>query len=292
MTESPNAPQPVILVTGPSGAGRSTSINALEDFGFEAIDNMPLSLLPRLLDGTPTERPLVLGVDARTRDFSVDALVEAMTALRGMPAYDSHLLYLDAREDVLLRRFSETRRRHPYAEGDALAAAVRAEIDLLAPLKDHADRVIDTSEFSPHDLRATLKGHFASEDGPGLRISIDSFSYKRGLPQDLDTVFDVRFLANPHWDPALRPLDGRDPKVAAHVEADPRFPAFYSRVSDLILELLPHYLAEGKTHLGIGFGCTGGRHRSVAVAEKLAKTLAEAGWRVSIRHREQDRGRS
>ncbi|MEM9342281.1 MAG: RNase adapter RapZ [Pseudomonadota bacterium] len=280
-------PQPVALVTGPSGAGRSTALRALEDFGFEVIDNLPLSLMPRLLDGRPTDRPLALSIDARNRDFAPEALTATLDQLA---CHTPKLLYLDCRPDVLLRRFSETRRSHPYSDEGALPDAIDRERTLLEPLKDRADIILDTSDMSPHELRAALTRWFAPTDSPLLHISIDSFSYKRGLPQDLDTVFDVRFLANPHWEPDLRPLDGRNPRVASHVEADPRFPAFFSRVSDLVLSLLPAYLAEGKTHLGIGFGCTGGRHRSVAVAEKLAKTLADAGWQVSIRHREQDKG--
>jgi len=281
-------PQPVALVTGPSGAGRSTALHALEDFGFEVIDNLPLSLMPRVLDAPP-DRALALSIDARNRDFAPDALTKTLDQLA---TYAPKLLYLDCRPDVLLRRFSETRRSHPYSEDAALPDAIAHERQLLQSLKDRADILIDTSDMSPHELRAALTRWFAPQDGPLLNISIDSFSYKRGLPQDLDTVFDVRFLANPHWEPDLRPLDGRDHRVASHVEADPKFPAFFSRVSDLVLSLLPAYLAEGKTHLGIGFGCTGGRHRSVAVAEKLAKTLADAGWQVSIRHREQDKGGS
>ncbi len=283
---------PVALVTGPSGAGRSTAINALEDFGFEAIDNMPLSLVPRLLDGRPAPGPLALGVDTRTRDFTVDALLDALAILRSEAAYETRLLYLDCRSDQVIRRFSETRRRHPFAPDLPIAEAVERERALTRPLIDAADILIDTSDLSPHELRAALTRYFSLEDGPGLQISVMSFSFKRGVPQDLDTVFDVRFLANPHWDDALRLLDGTDARVAAHVEADPNFQAFFARVAALMLSLLPAYLAEGKTNLSIGFGCTGGRHRSVAIAEKLGKTLAEAGWRVSIRHREQDRTRS
>ncbi|MDU8946005.1 RNase adapter RapZ [Ovoidimarina sediminis] len=292
MTQDIASPPPIVLVTGPSGAGRSTATRALEDFGFEAIDNMPLSLVPRLLDGRPAAGPLALGLDTRNRDFGVPELLDVLARLRGDGTYSAKLLYLDCRPDQLVRRFSETRRRHPFAPEMPIATAVEEERALLRPIAEQADVLIDTSDLSPHELRAALTRFFALEDGPGLQITVTSFSFKRGLPQDLDTVFDVRFLANPHWDEALRPLDGRDPKVAGFVEADPNFAAFFARVTDLILSLLPAYITEGKTSFTIGFGCTGGRHRSVAVAEKLAKTLAEAGWRVSIQHREQDRGRS
>lgn len=283
-----NASQ-IALVTGPSGAGRSTAIHALEDLGFEAIDNLPLSLVPRLLDGRPLDRPLALGIDTRNRDFSVPACLEVIEDLAGHEAYHTRLLYLDCRPDVLLRRFSETRRRHPFAPDEAPAAGVAAELSLLGPLRDNADILIDTSELGPHDLRAALSNWFAGEEGGGLSISIQSFSYKRGLPQDLDCVFDVRFLANPHWKEELRARDGRDPAVAAYVAADPAFAPFFTRLSELVLSLLPAYSDEGKTHLSIGLGCTGGKHRSIAVTEKLANTLAEAGWRVSIRHRELER---
>ena len=281
--------QPLVIVTGPSGAGRSTALNALEDLGFEAIDNLPLSLLPRLLDGRPLDRPLALTLDTRNRDFTADALTGALTALRADAAYTSTLLYLDCRAEVLLRRFSETRRRHPFSQDGAPAVGIRREQDLLAPLRGEADHLIDTSDMSPHDLRTALDKRYGAPAGPGLQITVESFSYKRGLPQDIDTAFDVRFLANPHWVKALRPLDGRDPRVASHVASDPRFDSFYDRVLDLVLLLLPAYLDEGKTHLSIGFGCTGGRHRSVTLAEKLGQSLADKGWRVSIRHRDLER---
>ena len=281
--------QQITLVTGPSGAGRSTAINALEDLGFEAIDNLPLTLLPRLLDGRPLERPLALGIDTRNRDFSVPALLDAADDLAGQAAYTGRLLYLDCRAEVLLRRFSETRRRHPFAQDDAPAEAVERELPLLAPVRERADILIDTSEMTPHDLRAALTQWFGEKTGEALAVTVQSFSYKRGLPQDLDIALDVRFLANPHWEARLRPLDRRDAQVAAFVAKDPAFAAFFDRVTALILSLLPAYAAEGKTYLSIGLGCTGGQHRSVAVAEKLTKRLAEAGWQVSIRHRELER---
>ncbi|MEL6801289.1 MAG: RNase adapter RapZ [Pseudomonadota bacterium] len=288
-TKITDGPQQITLVTGPAGGGRSTAINALEDLGFEAIDNLPLTLLPRLLDGRPLERPLALGIDTRNRDFSVPALLEAADALAGQGAYTTRLLYLDCRPEVLLRRYSETRRRHPFAQGDAPAEAVERELPLLAPVRERADILIDTSELSPHDLRAALTQWFGADETTGLAITIQSFSYKRGLPQDLDIAFDVRFLANPHWEADLRLLDGRSDQVASYVAGDPAFEGFFQGLSDLILSLLPAYAREGKTYLSIGLGCTGGQHRSVAVAEKLYNTLADAGWQVSVRHRELER---
>ena len=283
---------PFVLVTGPSGAGRSTALNAREDLGFEAIDNLPRSLLPRLLVGRPSEQPLALTLDPRNSDFGADAPEQALAALRADPAYASTLLYLDCRPDVLLRRFSETRRRHPFSQDGAPTVGIRREQNLLIPLRDLADHLIDTSDMTPHELRAVLAKRYGAPTGPGLQITVESFSYKRGLPQDIDTAFDARFLSNPHWVEELRPLDGRDPRVAAHVAADPRYAPFYDRVLDLVRLLLPAYLDEGKTHLSIGFGCTGGRHRSVTLAEKLGQSLADDGWRVSIRHRNLERTQS
>ncbi|MBR9820344.1 MAG: RNase adapter RapZ [Rhodobacteraceae bacterium] len=284
--------QRLVLVTGPSGAGRSTAIRALEDLGFEAIDNMPLSLLPRLLDGPPLRRPLALGLDTRNRDFSTLALIEALDSLRQIRGVPLELLYLDCRPDVLSRRFSETRRRHPMAPEETPEDGIAREFDLLGPIRTRADVLIDTSEMTVHDLRAEIDGHFAPQGGQGLAVSLHSFSYKRGLPRGIDMVFDVRFLKNPYWEPALRGLDGTDRAVQDHVASDARFAPFLSKVTELTLMLLPAYIEEGKAHLAIGFGCTGGQHRSVTLAERLGRALAEAGWQVSIRHREQERRRA
>lgn len=283
---SPPDPDRIVLVTGPSGAGRTTAINALEDLGFETIDNLPLSLVHRLLEGQPHDRPLALGIDVRNRDFSLDAIAAVMG---GLDAVEVDLLYLDAAPEILRRRFSETRRRHPLAQSETPEQGIAREIALLAPVRDRAAILIDTSEMSPHELRAELGRRFGREGGPGLALSVQSFSYKRGLPTGADMVFDMRFLRNPHWEPGLRPLDGRDPAVAGHVAADPLFAGAFAQIRDLTLTLLPAYLAEGKTHLALALGCTGGRHRSVAVAEKLAQALADAGWQVSTRHRELER---
>lgn len=285
----PNPSSRLVLVTGPSGAGRSTAIRALEDLGYEAIDNMPLSLLPRLLEGPAPDKPVALGLDVRNRDFSTGALIEVVDRMAQKDGVPIQLLYLDARADVLHRRFSETRRRHPLAPAEDPGVGIARELDLLGPIRVRADILIDTSEMSPHDLRGELERWFAPRGEQRLTVSIHSFSYKRGLPRGLDMVFDCRFLRNPYWDEALRGLDGRDPRVAAYFEGDARFAAFRNQVRDLALLLLPAYEAEGKSYLSIGLGCTGGQHRSVATAETLAKTLAEKGWQVSIRHRELER---
>ncbi|MEZ5777692.1 MAG: RNase adapter RapZ [Paracoccaceae bacterium] len=281
--------QRVVLVTGPSGAGRSTAIHALEDLGYEAIDNLPFSLIPRLLDGPPIARPVALGIDVRNRDFSAHALIELIDRLNRLPEVALEVLYLDCRPEELIRRFGETRRRHPLSASGTPVEAVESEIDLLAPIRARAEILIDTSDLSPHDLKAEIARGFGPAPDGRLSVSLHSFSYKRGVPRGLDMMFDCRFLKNPHWEPELRPLDGRDRAVASFVEDDPRFQPFFERVSDLLLMLLPAHVEEGKSHLAVGFGCTGGQHRSVAVTEKVAFALAENGWRVSKRHRELER---
>lgn len=281
--------QRLVLVTGPSGAGRSTAINVLEDLGFEAIDNLPLSLVPRLLDGPQRNVPLALGLDVRNRDFSASNVIELIDSLTRNPAFAPEVLFLDCAPDVLVRRYNETRRRHPLAPGEAPLAGVQAELDLLAPIRVRADVLVDTSDLSPHDLKAELSHWFETLPEGRLTVSVQSFSYKRGVPRGVDVMFDCRFLANPHWDAALRPLDGRDAAVTDYVAADPRFQPFFQSVLDLLLFVLPAHLEEGKTHLAIGFGCTGGQHRSVTLAEKMAEALADAGWQVSKRHRELER---
>ncbi|MDE0588417.1 RNase adapter RapZ [Halocynthiibacter sp. C4] len=279
----------VVLVTGPSGAGRSTAINALEDAGYEAIDNLPLSLVPRLLEGAAHSVPLALGIDARNRDFSASGLIELIETLASRDDVSCEVLYLDCSKNTLIRRFSETRRRHPLAPAEEPGIGIEREFDLLKPILVRADVLIDTTEFSPHDLRAEVEQWFAPKSGQKLAVSIHSFSYKRGVPRGIDMIFDVRFLRNPYWDESLRSLDGRDARVASYVEEDERFDAFFVKIRELCEMLLPAYIEEGKTHFSIGFGCTGGQHRSVTVTEKLANALAEGGWQVSIRHREMER---
>jgi UPF0042 nucleotide-binding protein len=279
----------VLLVTGPSGAGRSTAINALEDLGYEVIDNLPLSLLPRLLDGPPPSRPLALGLDVRNRDFSTTALIEIIDQLAGQHSKASQVLFLDAGEEDLVRRYSETRRRHPLAPAGPPLAGIAAEKDMLIPIRAQADVLIDTSGLSPHDLKAEIDRWFGTPEGGQLGVTFHSFSYKRGLPRGLDIVMDCRFLRNPHWDDKLRKLDGRNADVAAYVVADPRFDAFFAQLKSLIDLLLPAHKDEGKAHLSVGFGCTGGQHRSVMLVERMAQALAQDGWHVSKRHRELER---
>ena len=277
----------LILLTGPSGAGRTTTIHVLEDNGYEVIDNLPLSLVLRLLEGG-LDRPLALGIDIRNRDFSVDALLDLTSRVRSDPGIAARLLYIDCDAATLVSRFSETRRRHPLAPEEDAEIGVARELSILAGVADHADTVIDTTGLTVHDLKEEVLRWFGHETRR-LAISVQSFSYKRGVPRGLDNVFDVRFLANPHWVPALRAGTGRDTDVQAYVVADIRFADFYDRLLGLILSLLPAYRDEGRAHLAIGLGCTGGRHRSVAVTEMLAQTLVDEGWQVSKRHRELDR---
>ncbi|MBZ0130788.1 MAG: RNase adapter RapZ [Rhodobacteraceae bacterium] len=285
----PAGPQKVVLITGPSGAGRTTAIRALEDLGFEAIDNLPMTLLPRLFSGPPLGRDLALGIDVRNRDFSVSRLIEVVDIIASEDSFDSSLVYLDCVTDTLVRRYSETRRRHPLAREETALEGILKEISLLGSLKDRADLLIDTTELSPHDLKAELDVWFGGTVGTQMAVSLQSFSYKRGVPRGADMVLDCRFLRNPHWDKRLRALDGRDADVAAYVAEDPRFASFFARVRDLVAELLPAYRDEGKSYFTLAFGCTGGQHRSVFVAIALAKALAERGWQVSIRHRELER---
>lgn len=281
--------QRVVLVTGPSGAGRSTAIHALEDLGYEAIDNLPLGLVPRLLDGPPLNRPIALGIDVRTRDFSASALIELIDRLTRLPDIVPEVLYLDCRAGELLRRYGETRRRHPLAQDEDPTVGIARETDLLAPIRVRADVLIDTSDLTPHDLKAEVARFFDQGAIERLVVSVHSFSYKRGVPRGLDLMFDCRFLRNPHWEPALRDKNGLDPAVASYVADDPIYTEFSNKVLDLLTLLLPAHVSEGKSHLAIGFGCTGGQHRSVTVTENMAKALAAAGWQVSKRHRELER---
>lgn len=280
------SPHRLVLVTGSSGAGRSSALKVLEDIGFETIDNIPMGWVPRLLSGARLERPMALCLDTRNRDFSTRAFLELLDQLQEL---DPELLYLDGTREVLQRRFSETRRRHPMAQKESAVVGIDREKDLLSAIRDRADMLVDTSEMSVHDLRAAIELHFAPAGKMPLALTLMSFSYKRGLPQGADIVHDCRFLMNPYWNENLRAYDGRNEAVAAFITEDARFATFFQQVREATLFLLPAYQAEGKTHLCVAFGCTGGQHRSVFVTEKLAGALAQQGWQVSIRHRELDR---
>lgn len=282
-------PQQVILVTGPAGAGRGTAIKALEDMEYEAIDNLPMTLVPPLIESGDLNRPLALGIDTRGRLFSPETLLQLYADLVANPDVAPELLYLDCAPDVLVRRYSETRRRHPLSPADTPWSGIAQEIALLQPVRAQADNLIDTSELSPHDLRARIADLFGGPGRGDLAVNALSFSYKRGLPPGADVVFDCRFLQNPHWQPALRPHTGLDADVIAYLQADARLDPFLRQVQGLVGFLLPACKQEGKTHFTIAFGCTGGQHRSVAVTEFVAAALAEQGWPVATSHRELER---
>lgn len=286
-----------VVVSGLSGAGKTTALKLLEDYGYEAVDNLPMALLRRLAisddadAGNPTAQPrraIAVGIDSRTRDFQPDRLITLLEDLRQREDLAVQLLYFDCEDEVLLKRFTATRRRHPLASDRPIADGIAAERRLMLPLRAAADLVIDTSTAALPDFRQALAAQFALDALPGLSIMVLSFSYKLGLPREADLVFDVRFLRNPHYDDALRPHTGDNPRVAAYVEADPGYAEFFGRLRDMIDTLLPRYAKEGKRYLTIAIGCTGGRHRSVVVAEALGKHLREAGQRVDIRHRDRD----
>lgn len=283
----------IVFVTGLSGAGRASILRALEDVGFEAVDNPPLTLTEELV--TRAERPLAIGIDARSRGFDCTAVLATLDRLRVNPALRPELVFACADEGVLLRRFTETRRRHPLAPDGPVSDGIAKEVALTAGLADAADLVIDTSDMPLPALRRLVEQRFgAAVAGLGLTVSLMSFAFPRGLPREADLVFDARFLRNPHYDPDLRPYTGRDPAVAAYVEADPDFAAYFAQIESMLKLLLPRFVQEGKKYLTIAVGCTGGRHRSVCIAEKLARRLAPPGaqgldrtpWQVTVAHRE------
>ena len=281
----------VVLVTGPSGAGRSTAINALEDLGFEPIDNLPISLLSRVADSAIMQKPLAIGIDIRNRDFSTHGIVDILEELSRREGLDTELLFLTCDPKVLQLRYSETRRRHPLAPAETPTIGIEREFDLLGPIKSRADILIDTSEMSPHELGCDINKWFSTGKSQKLAVSVQSFSYKRGLPRSVDMLFDCRFLRNPYWKTYLRSQSGQSDAVKTYIRSDERFEIFFAKTLDLIKYLLPAYIEEGKSHLSIGFGCTGGQHRSVAMVEILSAALVQSGWRVSIRHRELERNK-
>ncbi|MCW3473660.1 RNase adapter RapZ [Limobrevibacterium gyesilva] len=293
MAEQAVAPtrQPVVLVSGLSGAGKASVLRALEDIGFEAVDNPPLDFIEDLVCGADGGvRRIAVGVDARSRGFDAEAVLATLARLRLNPMLRPELIFAWADEAVLLRRFTETRRRHPLAPQGRVSDGIAAEQQLTAPLHGAADLVIDTSDLPLASLRQLIERKYGPDapDDPqvGLSVSLVSFAFPAGLPREADIVLDARFLRNPHYDPLLRPRTGYDVEVAAYVEADPDFPAFFARVTGLLDLVLPRFVQEGKKYATIAVGCTGGRHRSVMIVERLASHLSESGWRVSSTHRE------
>ena len=285
-------PKEILLVTGMSGAGKSTVLRTLEDLGWEVVDNFPLLLLDRLL-GSPlpkgaerSSQPLALGIGARTRDFDSDRIVERINHLRETFGHDVGTLFLDCAGGELERRYSETRRRHPLALDRPAADGIARERELLAPLRRWANRLIDTTDLSSNQLAQQVRDTFSRDHQDGPTLSVMSFGFARGVPRNADLVFDMRFLRNPHWVPELRPGTGLDADVSAYVAADPAYEAAVSRIEDLLLLLLPRYRAEGKSYLTIAFGCTGGRHRSVHVTQRVAARLRDAGFSPTVTHRD------
>ena len=276
----------LLLVTGLSGAGKSTALAALEDLGYEVVDNLPLSLLRTLLDGFGENATLAVGTDSRTVGFSSDLLLSEINELKQVSSINVALIFLTCDTEVLHLRFTETRRRHPLAIDRPVTDGILHERQLMMPLLDRADHVFDTSHLNASDLRVLVNGSFSLTDGPPLTISITSFAFRQGLPREADLVLDVRFLTNPHYVEKLRARTGLDEDIAEYVESDPDFAGFFTRLSEMIIPLLPRYAAEGKRYLTIAIGCTGGRHRSVVVAEHLAKHLIEADFPVQVRHRD------
>jgi UPF0042 nucleotide-binding protein len=286
------ARRPVVLVSGLSGAGKASILRALEDLGFEAVDNVPLPLIEDMVaraePGVP--RKMAVGVDARTRGFDVDSVLATLARLRANPALRPELVFAWADEPILLRRFTETRRRHPLAPNGRVVDGIAAEQALTAPLHEAADLLIDTTELPLPALRRLIERRYGpesiAEPQDGLAVALLSFAFPAGLPREADMVFDARFLRNPHYVSALKPRTGIDPEVAAYVEADPYFSVFFTKLAELIELLLPRFVQEGKKYATIAIGCTGGRHRSVHIVERLASRLTETGWRVSKTHRE------
>lgn len=287
----------VVVVTGLSGGGKASILRALEDLGYEAVDNPPLTMLEEVI--ARGDRKLAVGIDARTRGFDAEDVLDAIARLSSNAERRVHLVYAWADDSTLLRRYTETRRRHPLAPQGVVADGIAAELALTEPLRAHADLVVDTSGLPVAGLRRLIEQHFRTGADPTqLAVSLMSFAYPKGLPREADLVFDARFLRNPHYDPILRSKTGLDAEIGAYVEADADFAKFFSGITELVDLVLPRFVQEGKKYATITIGCTGGRHRSVHLIEKLANHLTaraaasaadpsrQSGWRVFITHRE------
>lgn len=280
----------ILLVTGMLGAGKTTALRVLEDLGWEIVDNFPIRLLDALMESGPATgqdggTPLAIGFDSRTRGFDPARVIAQVKALGDRRDVELNTLFLDCASNELERRYNETRRRHPLASDAPVSTGIRAERELLAPLRRWADLLIDTSEFSSNDLQRVIRETFASAAGGEMTVTVSSFGFARGMPPVADLVFDMRFLDNPHWDAELRPQTGQDTAVGDYIRKDPAFADAFERIRDLLLLLLPRYHAQGKAYVHIAFGCTGGRHRSVFVAEQIAAALRLSGFSPTLLHR-------
>ena len=285
-----SSPGELVIITGMSGSGKASVLKAFEDLGYYCVDNLPVELIPRFAEliGQSLEisrTALVVDVREGTQLESLPAIVNSVK--RMLP---TKVIFLEAAESILLRRFSETRRPHPLGTGTTVKSSLAAERRHLRYIRAMADLVIDTSRFNVHELRAYITERFhKKESGKNILVSCVSFGFKHGVPDDADLLFDVRFLPNPHFVPEFRPLTGRDPKVARYIRSFPQSREFIQRISGLLVYLLPHYIREGKSYLTISFGCTGGQHRSVMIAEDVGKRLRKAGYRVKVVHRDSPR---
>ena len=285
-------PKRILLVTGLSGAGRTTVLKTLEDIGCETVDNLPLTLVDRLLSSPPPEgapdgeRPLAIGIDSRTRGFDAATILRRMAKLSQDQGHAIEIVFLDCSGAELARRFSATRRRHPLGLDRPVEDGIARERELLKPLRDAADHLIDTSDTSSNALQQDIRQRFGDSGAAAPTLAVMSFGYARGLPRNADLVFDMRFLRNPHWVPELRPGTGLDKAVADYVAGDPAYTDALTRIEELLLLLLPRYHGEGKSYVTVAFGCTGGRHRSVHVAERIAKRLRAGGFSPTILHRD------
>ncbi len=280
----------LVLVTGISGAGKASALKAFEDLGFHCVDNLPLELMPdfaALVSQSADMDRAAIVVDVR-EGATLDRLPEMLKRVR--ESLPTRVVFLDAQDAVLVRRYSETRRPHPLGRSETVSRSIVEERQLLDPIRNVADTLIDTSSFNVHELRAHIQARFGQGDGSSrLLVSCLSFGFKNGVPLDADMIFDVRFLPNPHFVPEFRNKTGLDAGVADYVRGFPQTHEFLDRVTDLMLYLLPHYVQEGKSYLTVGFGCTGGQHRSVMMVEEIARRLKAAGYEVKALHRDMPR---
>lgn len=288
MAKRPPRPQAeLVVITGMSGSGKGSVIRVLEDLGYYSVDNLPIELIPKFAELTrdsATVRRAALVVDVREGESLKSFPAMYARIRRSIP---TKLLFLEANDATLVRRFSETRRPHPLGTDRSVHRSIQSERKKLAPIRALADFIIDTSKFNVHDLRETIVEKFRGErEESKIMVYVTSFGYRHGVPADSDLVFDVRFLPNPNYIPAFKKLTGRNPKVAGYIRSFPQTTEFIQRISDLLIYLLPHYIREGKSYLTIAFGCTGGHHRSVMIAEQINKNLAHAGYRIKVNHRD------